>query len=200
MISRKALVGFCTISCVVGCSTTPGDAAYRGGHSEQAADLYKRGAEQGDGTAALKLGLMIEAGKASPISYGSKSKWYLRACELGKEAGCHNSGNAYEYGHDGLSKDYDKAREYYRLAAEKGFMQSQYNLASMYSNRYLDGDVEGLKWMVLAQKSASSCSTVPLCKWVLEDPPGHRNKLMSRMTPKQIAEANDLANAWKSKQ
>ena len=200
MNSKIAFVGFCLISCVAGCSTTPGDAANRGGHSEQAADLYKQGAEQGDGAAALKLGLMIEAGKASAESYGSKSKWYLRACELGNEVGCHNSGNAFEYGQDGLSKDYQKAREYYRLAAEKGFMQSQYNLGSMYSNRYFDNDVEGLKWIVFAQKSASSCSTVPLCKWVLEDPPGHRSKLMSRMTPKQITEANELANAWKSKQ
>lgn len=200
MNSTIALLGLCLISCVVGCSTTPGDAAYRGGHSEQAADLYKQGADQGDGAAALKLGLMIDAGKASTESYGSKSKWYLRSCELGNEAGCHNSGNAYEYGQDGFIKDYEKARGYYRLAAEKGFMQSQYNLGSMYSNRYFDNDVEGLKWMVLAQKSASSCSILPLCKWVLEDPPGHKNKLMSRMTPAQIAQANDLANAWTPKQ
>lgn len=200
MNSKTVLLGFCLISCVVGCGTTPGDAAYRGGHSEQAADLYKNGADQGDGAAALKLGLMIDAGKASAEVYGSKSKWYLRSCELGGEAGCHNSGNAYEYGHDGLIKDYEKARVYYHLAAEKGFMQSQYNLGSMYSNRYFYNDVEGLKWMLLAQKSASSCSTVPLCKWVLEDPPGHKNKLMSRMTSAQMAQANNMANAWTPKQ
>lgn len=200
MNSKIALTFFFLISSVVGCSTTPGDAAYRGGHPQQAADLYKRGADRGDSTAALKLGLMISAGKIPTESYGSKSKWYSRSCELGNEAGCHNSGNVYEYGEDGLSKDYEKARIYYQLAAEKGFMQSQYNLGSMYSNRYFDDDGEGLKWMLLAQKSASSCASDPLCKWILEDPPGHKNKLMSRMNPKQIAEANELAIAWKPKQ
>lgn len=45
-----------------GCSTTPGDAALRGGHPTHAADLYKQGALQGDSSAALKLGLLIDNG------------------------------------------------------------------------------------------------------------------------------------------
>ncbi len=185
---------------LVGCSSTPGDAAYRGGRSEQAADLYKQGADQGNGTAALKLGLLISEGKASVKKYGNVTKWYIRACELGSDAGCHNSGNSYEYGQDGVKKDFNKAKEYYLLASEKGYMQSQYNLGSMYSNQYINNDIEGLKWMLLAEKTANNCSSVPLCQWVMDDPPGHLTKLMDRMNETQIIEANQLANAWNSKQ
>lgn len=200
MILRNIWLCSLLIAFLVGCSTTPGDAAYRGGHPKQAADLYTQGADQGDGAAALKLGLMISEGKASAKKYGSKTKWFIRACDLGSDAGCHNSGNAYEYGQDEVNKDYNKARQYYLMAAEKGFMQSQYNLGSMYANQYFDNDIEGFKWMTLAEKYATSCATVPLCKWVMEDPPGHRKKLMSRMNAKQITEANQLADAWRPKQ
>ncbi len=48
-----------------GCSSVPGDAALRSGHPEQAADLYRRGAEQDDASAALRLGLLIDEGQVS---------------------------------------------------------------------------------------------------------------------------------------
>lgn len=185
---------------MAGCSATPGDAAYRSGQPEHAADLYKKGADQGDKTAALKLGLMISKGKISTDKYGNHAKWFIRACELGSDAGCHNSGNIYEYGIEGISKNYNKAREYYLMASEKGYMQSQYNLGSLYANQYFDNDVEGLKWMLLAEKNAATCVNVPICKWIMKDSPGHRKKLTDRMSTKQISEANQLSDVWKPKQ
>jgi len=188
------------IPLVVSCSTTPGDAAYRGGHPKQAANLYRQGADQGDKAAALKLGLMLSEGKASSANYGSAIKWYERACELGSDAGCHNSGNAYEYGQAGVNKNYKKAREFYTLAAEKDYMQSQYNLGSLYSNQYFKNDIEGLKWMLIAEKAANNCSNIPLCQWVQKDPPGHRAKLMARMSQNDITESQQQANEWKARE
>ncbi len=187
------------IPIVISCSTTPGDAANRGGHPEQAADLYKQGADQGDKSAALKLGLLISEGKISTAKYGDAVKWFDRACDLGSNPGCHNSGNAYEYGQAGANKDFNKAREFSTIAAEKGYLQSQYNLGSLYSNQYINNDVEGLKWMLIAEKTANSCLKVPLCKWVQEDPPGHRAKLEGRMNQSQITKSKELANEWKVK-
>ena len=184
---------------VVSCSATPGDAAYRGGHPEQAAELYKRGADQGDNSAALKLGLMISAGKISAAKYGDAVAWYKRACELGNNAGCHNAGLAYEEGNNGVGIDYNQAREYYLLAAEKGYMQSQYNLGNLYSSQYLNNDIEGLKWMLIALKTAENCPKDPLCQWVQEDPPGHRKKLNERMNKTQVAKAQESANKWEAK-
>jgi len=183
---------------VYGCSTTPGDASYRGNHYPQAANLYQKGAEQGDPMAALKLGLMLSGGEVSTELYGTAAHWYKRACELGSLPGCHNIGYSYEYGKNGVEKNYEEARIWYTKAAEKGYPQSQYNLSTLYSNMYLTptDDVEGYKWMLIARKSAEMCIDVPICQWILDDPPGHEKKFRERMPAEQLSKAKVLADDW----
>jgi hypothetical protein len=53
--------------------------------------------------------------------------------------------------------------------------------------------------MLLAQSAAHKCKSVPLCGWILQDPPGHKAKLKSRMTDDQIKQAEELAAAWTTK-
>lgn len=185
-----------------GCSSVPGDAALRSGHPEQAADLYRRGAEQGDANAALNLGLLIDKERVSSSKYGEAGDWFKKACNLGNLPACHNVGVAYEYGKNGLPKDYAQARNFYFKAATEGYMQSQYNLASLYSNDYVAprDDVEGLKWMLVAQLTADKCKQQQLCQWVLEDPPGHKRRLESRLSGTQQQQAHALATQWKTKQ
>lgn len=184
---------------VAGCSTTPGDAASRSGHPQQAAELYRRGAEQGDAAAALKLGLLVEQGSVSTDQFGTSGRWYLKGCDLGNEIACHNAGVGYEYGQGGLDKTYESARSYYRRAADKGYMQSQYNLGTLYSNKYFADDVEGLKWLLASQATAQSCSKNELCQWILRDPPGHIAKIKARMSPEQISQAQAQAAALGAK-
>ncbi|BDV43974.1 hypothetical protein GURASL_28970 [Geotalea uraniireducens] len=185
-----------------GCALTPGDAALRAGHPEEAGMLYKAGAEQGDASAALKLGLLLEDGRVREETFGSPASWYEKACKLGSDPGCHNAGVSYEYGKNSVSKDITKAYSYYMIAAERGYMQSQYNVASLYSNHYVQpqNDVDGLKWMLLAQGAAKRCQNVPLCQWILNDPPGHKAKLKSRLSADQIKAAEALAISWKPKE
>lgn len=174
------------------CSTTPGDAALRAGHPSVAADLYQQGTEHGDALAARKLGLLIHAGSVSTDPYGDAGMWFVLACELGDLVGCHNAGVGYEYGKENPSNlplDYSEAVKYYRIAAEGGYMQSQYNLGSMYANRYFSDDVTGLAWLLAAQAQARKCVPAGLCEWILEDPPGHIVKLRSRMSQLDQAEA-----------
>ncbi len=128
--------------------------------------------------------------------YGTASTWFLKSCQLGSVTGCHNIGVGYENAEHGLQKNYLEAARFYRVAAERGYMQSQYNLGSMYANRYLSDDVEGLKWLLLSQKAASSCLGQPLCKWVRDDPPGHVAKLTGRMSAVEIQAAEAQAAAW----
>jgi hypothetical protein len=179
-----------------GCSTTPGDAAMRSNQLEAAAWLYSRGAENGDGEAALKLGLLIEQGKAS--GYGSAGDWYLKACDLGNIVSCHNSGVGFEYGTNGQSKNYDRAREAYRVAADQDYVPEQYNLGSLYANQYFNDDVEGLTWLLIAQRQASDCAS-STCKWIAQDPPGHISKMRARMNPPQILAAERAASNWRKK-
>lgn len=182
----------------VGCSAVPGDAAVRSGQLEQAAELYRRGAEQGDASAALRLGLLIDQGRVSPAKHGEAGDWFKRGCSLGDLPSCHNVGVAYEYGKNGLAQNYSEAYAFYLKAATEGYMQSQYNLASLYSNSFVmpPNDVEGLKWMLLAQMSAERCKPQELCQWILEDPPGHRRRLETRLSSAQQEEAATLAKQW----
>ncbi len=188
------------VLCILsGCSQTPGDAAVRGGHPQAGADLYLQEAELGRADAAFKLGLLVSQGRVSGERFKTGTYWFKRACELGEPVGCHNVGVAYEYGSaDGIKIDYAEAAKYYRIAAEKGYIGSQYNFGSMYSNNYLPpDDVQGYTWMLLAEKAARACAKQELCKWILEDPPGHRTKLKTRLTEDQIKQAETLASSWK---
>jgi len=189
------------LSLFVGCAHTPGDASLRAGHPKQAASLYRQGADQGDASAALKLALLIEKGNFNNPEYGGAAQWYERACGLGSLPGCHNVGASYEYGSNGVAKDIKKATDSYLKAAERGYMQSQYNLASLYSNQYIEpqNDVEGYKWMILARNAAQQCKDQPLCEWILKDPPGQTVKLKIRLSADQINQAESLAKFWKPK-
>lgn len=182
-----------------GCSAVPGDAAFRAGHPEQAAALYYRGAQQGDASAALRLGLLIDNGQVSPAEYGEAGEWFERSCGIGNITACHNAGVAYEYGSSGLPEDLALAHEFYFKAANSGYMQSQYNLASMYSNNHISpqDSVEGLKWMLLARTAAEQCRQQDLCMWILEDSPGHTQRLKSRLSDIQQSHATKLAAQWK---
>ncbi len=190
-------------SLIAACSSTPGDAAYRAGQSNAAADLYHRGALQGDAQAALKLGLMISGEAASIEKYGIAGQWFIRACDLGNATGCHNAGVGYEYGPNGkagLDKDLGKALGYYQRAADRGYMSSQYNLGSLYANQYFSDDIEGLKWLLVSQTSARGCAAEPTCKWVLDDSPGHILRMRQRMPKDSQAQAELLAKRWRPKE
>lgn len=188
---------------ISGCSHTPGDAAYRAGHPDIAAEMYKAVADGGDGTAALKLGLMMTTPDdlVVPIQWGTASDWFFRACDLGEIVGCHNAGVASEYGQEGAQKNLEKALAYYRKAAERGYVYSQYNLASMYSNNYVipEDPQEGYKWMLLAQYAAKKYPRDIKCQFILRDPPGHKSRLEKRLSLEQIKEATENAALWRPK-
>jgi TPR repeat protein len=136
----------------------------------------------------------------SAATYGSAIEWFRKASDLGSMEACHNLGVAYEYGTHGLAKDYAQAEEYYRKAAAAGYMPSQYNLGGLYANNRISppNDVEGLKWLMLAQMSAEQDKDQPLSHWVLEDLPGNKSRLEMRLSDAQLQEARKLAEEWKA--
>ena len=195
---NKIIITFSLILISNVVNATPGDAAYRSGHFEQAAELYKKGAEQGDAIAAIKLAFIFKKVQLTS-DFKTPLFWFEKACKLGKPMACHNAGYGYEEALYGLkSKDLNKAESLYRIAAEKGYMQSQYNLASMYSNNYVTppNDIEGYKWFLISSINAEKCSDKNLCKWILSDPPKHGEKLKNRLTEEQIEKAEELAESW----
>lgn len=196
---RTALLAILAFG-VAGCGVIPGDAAAKFGQPEQAAKYYQREANKGNAEAALRLGNLVDERKVSSTIYGSAVDWFKKASELGSLEGCHNVGVAYEYGTHGLEKDYVQAQAYYLKAATAGYMPSQYNLGSLYANNHVSppNDVEGLKWMLLAQMSAAQDKTQPLAQKVLDDLPGHKTRLEMRLSDAQLQEARALAEEWKA--
>jgi hypothetical protein len=194
------VLGLVVSAGLLGCSQTPGDAAYRAGHPDNAAALYKKGAEQGDALAAYKLARLLSAGEVAEEIYGKSGPWDARACELGKIViGCHNAGVAQETGEDGLAKDHELARRFYLEASERGYAFSQYNLGSMYANQYFRDDKEGYRWMMIAKLSVAKCAAQgnETCQWVLDDPPGHVKNLAERLSQSDREEIEAAAKDWK---
>lgn len=91
------------------------------------------------------------------------------------------------YSGQGVPQDYSQALSCYRTAAEHGVVVALVALMEVYSAGLLGlkkGEVEALKWCLLATKRGSPDG--PQATWTLEQ----------RMTGRQIEQALALAKAW----
>jgi TPR repeat protein len=183
-------------------------------NSATPAELF-RGAENGGAPAALILGRMYETGTGTVAGRSMEAAvyWYARVTQIAESTpikdmvyvnqfameAAHRLGFIYEYGDQGIPKNPKLAVYWYLKAAEKGYYPSQYNLGAMYSQNLVTppDDVEGYKWLLLAQEGSDGCTFDPQCRFVTADPPGHIKRLRARMTPAQIAAAERLAKEWK---
>jgi len=84
---------------------------------------------------------------------------FEQACEMGNNSGCHKVGTAYNNGLYGKEKNYEKAKQWYEKAANKGYVPSQLNIANIYAHRLLPLDDEtGFSWLVKAGDGLVKCS------------------------------------------
>jgi len=171
--------------------------------------------ESGNASAALVLGRMYETGTGTVAGRSIEAAvyYYTRAAQIAESTpikdmvyvnqfameAAHRLGFIYEYGDQGIPKNDKLAARWYLRAAEKGYYPAQYNLGAMYSQNLItpSNDVEGYKWFLLAQRQTDGCTFDPQCRFVTADPPGHIKRLLARMTPAQIAEAERLFREWK---
>jgi len=88
-----------------------------------------------------------------------------------------------------VEQDYQEAAKWYRLAAEQGNKDTQYNLGDMYEKGLgvPQDDTEAAKWYRLAADQG------------LENAAKGLEVLEKAMTPAQIAEAQRLAREWTAK-
>jgi len=174
-------------------ATTPDPAQY-----EKTATAYRQRADRGDAEAALQLGNLLNRGQVPVAKFGSAADWYKKGCALGNLSACHNVGVAYENGRNGVGRDYAEAATWYLQAAERAFLPSQFNLAALHANSHVTSldNREGLKWLLVAQKSARQCADKPVCQYILADQPGHRARLEARLSASEQREARQLADAW----
>jgi len=195
---RVPICGFLLLA-VAACSTTPGDAARRGGHYQQAAELYEAGAKRGDPVAARKLADLYNLRPGLPENHEKAVYWYKKAIELGDIPSQWFVGVIYRDGKGNVPKDFGLAEYYFSRGAEKGQDYSMYDFAGMYAEELtkVPNDVEGLMWLDTVTIFATTCPrTNEGCQYILRDPKRVREKLELRMSADQRQRAKALANSW----
>ena len=177
------------------CLAAPAWADFKAG-----VDAYQRGdyatalrewqplAEQGQALAQYNLGLLYANGQGVSKDDAQAQQWYEKAAAQGHADAQVNLGILYDYGR-GVEQDYKKAVYWYRLSAKQGNELAQRQLGLMFER----GDgvpqdyVQAYMWYTLGAANGAKRGAAL------------RDALAKRMTPDQIAEAQQLSREWKPK-
>ncbi|MES2208127.1 MAG: tetratricopeptide repeat protein [Pseudomonadota bacterium] len=146
-------------------------------------------AEQGNAAAQRTLGIAYYKGEGVTKNYSEAIAWWRKAVKQNDLIAQWSLGLAYYEG-KGVARNYKQAVYWWRQAAVQGNAEAQSNLGLAY---YLglsmpENRVIAYMWLSIAENSnaADSDSIVQF-----------RNELEKSMTPKQIADAKELAQTWK---
>ncbi len=153
----------------------------------EAVKWYRKAAEQGLAKAQTMLGMMYYWGKGLSQDYAKAAEWYRKAANQDSADAQFNLGVMYEKG-KGVLRLHDEAAKWYRRAAEQGDVRAQHNLGMMY--KMGDGVpqdyVMAYMWLNIANaKSEHSIKS--------------RDGVAARMTPAQLAAAQQLSREWRLK-
>ena len=142
----------------------------------------RRLAEKGDARAQLELGLMYANGEGVLKDDAEAVRWYRLAAEQGHAGAQNNLGLMYANG-EGVAQDLAEAVKWYRLAAEQGDAWGQYALGFMYDygEGLPDDYVLAYAWYNLAAAQGNEVARK------------NKDNLRTRMTPDQIARAQELS-------
>ena len=150
-------------------------------------------AEQGDPDAQNKLGFLRSQGRGVSKDEAKAALWYRRAAELGDAKGQFNFGLACEEGR-GVSEDAKQATEWWRRAAMQGHPGAQLKLALAYSNgRGVRRDpARAFFFAEVVASRLPDDAPAPQRQGILE----LRDSLAAALTPGQLAEVKQAAQAW----
>jgi len=178
---------------VIGSVTTAAAGDIEDCQGTTSATACRRLAEQGEAWAQRHLGWMYENGHGVMQDYTEAVKWYCKAAEQEDAEAQYDLGQLYRLGY-GIQRNNAEAMRWFRRAADQGDGGAQYNLGFMYeAGRGVTRDlVRAYMWFDLAARSA--------------EPHAHqgyaiqyRDSVASKMTPEQIAKAQQLVAEWKPK-
>ena len=159
-------------------------AAYARGDYQTEMSILKPRAEQGLAIAQARLGYMYALGEGVVQDYKTAAKWLTLAAEQSDERSQYILGLLYEKG-QGVARDENTAAKWFTKSAEKGHAPAQNNLGLTYqTGRGVSQDyVKAHMWFSIAAIDGSSKYAVP-----------NRDEIAKKMTPAQIARAQELAS------
>nr|NJM01811.1 sel1 repeat family protein [Desulfobacula sp.] len=141
-----------------------------------------KAAGQGDVDAQFNLGWMYAEGRGVPRDSKQAVYWYSRAAGQGDASAQFNLGMMYDTG-EGVARDDRQAAYWYAKAGGQGIAVAQYNLGIMYDRG--QGVVQSFQqaylWLSLAAAQG------------LEDAAETRDAVAKNLSPRQLAQAQDLA-------
>jgi uncharacterized protein len=155
---------------------------------EATAKELRKLAEEGNPKAQNGLGLLYKVGAGVSRSYGQAKKWFEEAAKQGHAEAQVNLGMLYLHG-DAPPQSTQMALFWFSRAAEQGDVLAFANLGEMYAQAQgVPQDfIQAYMWFHLAAANGNESSAE------------RRDILAMKMTPAQIAEAQERALEWKPK-
>lgn len=179
----------------------PGEEYYRMGLYPEALAFWRAQAERGDVYAAYRLGVEYHDGKPRVTERNDAEalKWYLVAAKGGHPKAQFDLGSIYEAG-QGVEASLPKAAEWYKRSADGGLAEAQWNIATMFETGegVEKNEVEALKYYFLAAAQGFNPPSFDETGKPVEGAPTAKDALAARMTPEQIIEATEAAQAFKA--
>jgi TPR repeat protein len=148
----------------------------------EAVSWFRLAAAQGDAYAQYNLGVSYEKGQGVPKDYVEAVRWYRMAAAQEHAYAQSNLGSKYFTG-EGVAQDYVESARWYRLAAAQGNADAQFWLGTMYFKG------EGVIQDNLRAHMWTNLSAVDGVAYMVKA----RNAVAKKMTPLQIAEAQQMA-------
>jgi TPR repeat protein len=179
-------------------------------------------ANEGDNEAQYNLALIYHHGEGVLQDYKQASYWYKKAAEQGLAEAQYNLASLYYYG-EGVLQDYKQASYWYKKAAEQGVAEAQYNLALRYDSGnkgVLQDYNQAIYWLKKAAKQGLAKAQVVFgfsyvrgrgvitddveayVWWNVAAAQGkeaagkYRDLIAKKMTPAQIAKAQELSKVY----
>jgi uncharacterized protein len=167
-------------------------AAWRRGEYATAYRLWGPVADQGDPDAQFYLGFMNEYGQGVPRNDAEAIRWYRKAAGQDHALAQFRLGDLYSNA-EGSPRGDIEAAKWYRLAADQGLGGAQFSLGMMYAEgRGVPQDrVLAHMWLNLVVSDLP-----PLGKQQGNTTVGALDLVVSKMSPSQVAEAQQLAFQW----
>ena len=102
------------------------------GRNADAVRLIRLSANQGQPAAQYRLAKLYEAGIGVKVNGKTAKDLLSRSADAGNRIAMHDLGHYYATGADGASPDLQQAVKWFSMAAERGVLDSQFNLAVLY--------------------------------------------------------------------
>ena len=109
--------------------------SWGGEHYQEAAELFRKSAEQGNVKSQTELGICYRDGQGVEQNYEKAIEWFNRAEKQGYSEAQNCLGLCYMKGY-GVEQDSEKAIEWFKKAVEQGNANAQYNLGCCLKDTY----------------------------------------------------------------